>query len=79
MAYIGKITDTSSVTGLIGSTLFGTCATAAGTAAKVGTLADFDALIHGVTVHLKMTYSNTAVLSRTTTRLWRWGNGHTTG
>ena len=60
MAYIGKITDTSSVTGLIGSTLFGTCATAAGTAAKVGTLADFDALIHGVTVHLKMTNSNTA-------------------
>lgn len=60
MAYIGKITDTSSVTGLIGSTLFGTCATAVDTVAKVGTLADFDALIHGVTVHLKMTYSNTA-------------------
>lgn len=60
MSYVGKITDTSGVTGLVGSTLYGTCATGASTAAKVGTLSDFDQLIPGVTIHLKMTNSNTA-------------------
>lgn len=60
MAYIGKITDTDGTTGLIGSTLYGTCATEAATVAKVGTLADFDTLITGVTIHIKFTYSNTA-------------------
>lgn len=60
MAYVGKITDTDGVTGLIGSTLYGTCATAADTVAKVGTLSDFDTLITGVTIHIKFTYSNTA-------------------
>lgn len=60
MPYIGKITDTSGSTGLIGSTLYGTCTTDANTAAKVGTLSDFDTLITGVTIHIKFTNTNTA-------------------
>lgn len=59
MAFIGKITDTSGVTGLIGSTLYGTCDTAAATAAKVVTLSDFDKLMVGITVHVRFKYSNT--------------------
>jgi hypothetical protein len=59
MSYIGK-TTVDGTTHLVGSTLYGTCDTAAGTAAKVATLADFDELITGVTVHIKFTYSNTA-------------------
>lgn len=43
----------------IASTLYGTCATAAGTAAKVVTCANFDTLITGVTIHIKFTYANT--------------------
>ena len=60
MAYVGKITGTDGTTGLVGSTLYGTCSTAAGTVAKTVTLAEFDTLITGVTVHVKMTNSNTA-------------------
>lgn len=59
MGYVGKITAGGS-TALIGSTLYGTCATAAGTAAKVVTCADFNKLLDGVTIHVKFTYSNTA-------------------
>lgn len=59
MAYVSKITA-GGTTGLIGSSLYGTCTTAAATSAKVATLADFDALVTGVTVHIKFTYSNTA-------------------
>lgn len=44
----------------IGSTLYGTCATGAGTVAKVGTLANFDTLLTGVTIHIKFTNANTA-------------------
>lgn len=42
----------------VASTLYGTCATAAGTAAKVVTCANFDKLITGVTIYVKFTYSN---------------------
>lgn len=42
----------------IGSTLYGTCATAAATAAKVVTCANFDKLLTGVTIHVKFTYHN---------------------
>jgi len=58
-SYIGQIkigNDTSPV----GSMLYGTCATEAATAAKVVTLASFDTLATGVTVHVKFTNSNTA-------------------
>lgn len=40
--------------------LYGTCTTAAGTAAKVVTCSDFDSLETGVTIKVKFTYSNTA-------------------
>ena len=59
MGYVGKVTA-GGVTNLVGSTLYGTCATAAGTAAKAVTCADFDHLLTGVTVHVKFTNSNTA-------------------
>jgi hypothetical protein len=58
MSYVGKITSGGS-THLVGSTLYGTCATAAATAAKVVTCADFDQLMEGITIHVKFTYSNT--------------------
>lgn len=60
MAYIGKVTDTAGNTHLVGSMLYGTCATAAATAAKVVTCANFSKLETGVTIHVKFTYSNTA-------------------
>lgn len=60
MPYVGKIIDDDGVTGLVGSTLYGTCATAAATVAKVVTLADFDELMTGITIHVKFTNVNTA-------------------
>lgn len=42
------------------STLYGTCATEADTAAKVATCANFDHLITGVTVTIKFSVGNTA-------------------
>ena len=42
----------------IGSNLFGTCSTGAGTAAKVVALDGFDVLVEGVTIHVKFDYSN---------------------
>lgn len=59
MSYVGNVTADGS-THLVGSTLYGTCATAAGTAAKVVVCSDFDHLFTGVTIHVKFTYSNTA-------------------
>lgn len=59
MAYIAKIKDTSGVTGPVGSALYGTCSTAAATAAKVVECAAFDTLIVGVTIHVFFTNSNT--------------------
>lgn len=59
MSYVGNVTADGS-THLVGSTLYGTCSTAAGTAAKVVTCADFDHLLEGVTIHVKFTNSNTA-------------------
>ena len=44
---------------LIASSAYGTCTTAAGTAAKVVTLSNFDTLTAGVTIHVRFTYSNT--------------------
>ena len=60
MGYVGKVKDTAGTTHLVGSTLYGTCSTAAGTAAKVVTCSDFSELVTGVTIHVKFTYSNTA-------------------
>lgn len=60
MSYVGKITDTAGNTHLVGSTLYGTCTTAAATAAKVVTCSDFDKLETGVTIHVKFSNNNTA-------------------
>lgn len=45
---------------LMGSNLYGTCATATSTAAKMVTLDGFDVLVTGVTIHVKFTYANYA-------------------
>lgn len=44
---------------LIGSTLYGTCSTPIGTAAKVASLINFDHLQQGVTIQVKFTNGNT--------------------
>lgn len=59
MSYVGKVTA-GGATHLVGSTLYGTCSTAAATAAKVVTCANFDKLETGVTIHVKFTNSNAA-------------------
>ena len=58
MGYVGNV-KIGSDTHLVGSTLYGTCDTAKGTAAKVVTCANFTTLITGVTIHVKFTNSNT--------------------
>lgn len=60
MGYVGKVTDTSGTTHLVGSTLYGTCTTAASTSTKVVSCANFSELVTGVTIHVRFTYSNTA-------------------
>lgn len=59
MGYVGKVTAGGS-THLVASTLYGTCDTAAATAAKVVTCSDFNKLLTGVTIHVKFTNTNTA-------------------
>jgi hypothetical protein len=58
MSYIGNV-KVDSTTHLVGSTLYGTCSTGAGTQAKVVTCANFDKLLTGVTIHVKFDNSNT--------------------
>lgn len=60
MGTIAKITAGGS-THLVASTCYGTCTTAANTAAKVATIQDSQAftLLTGVTVHIKMSNNNT--------------------
>ena len=45
---------------LLSNALYGTCETAAATAAKVVALEGFDSLETGVTIHVNFRYSNTA-------------------
>lgn len=59
MGYLTEATVGGSDYKLAGA-LYGTCDTAAATAAKVVTLAAFDSLETGVTIRVKFTYSNTA-------------------
>lgn len=59
MAYISKKTTVNGVKP-IGSNLFGTCSTASATAQKDVTMADFDVLVSGVTIHVYFTHKNTA-------------------
>lgn len=58
MSYIGNV-KVGSATHLVGSTLYGTCNTAAGTAEKAVTCANFDQLLTGVTIHVKFDNTNT--------------------
>ena len=59
MSYGSKI-RINSVDYSIASSLYGTCSTSSGTAAKVVTCADFDTLITGVLILVKFDYTNTA-------------------
>ena len=60
MSYAGVFTDKNNVDHPVTSVLYGTCATAADTAAKVVTCADFDTLMAGVTIRVKFANGNTA-------------------
>ena len=57
MGYISDVT-VGGVNYPVGSSLYGTCDTAASTAAKVVTMANFDTLKTGVTIHVLFTYGN---------------------
>ena len=59
MGYIGKVAA-GGATHLIGSTLYGTCATLADIPEKTVSCSDFTTLFTGVTIHVKFTNSNTA-------------------
>jgi hypothetical protein len=61
MGYITKIKINNNSALSLASSLFGTCATAAATAAKVVTCSEFNQLVTGVTIHVKFTNANTAV------------------
>lgn len=58
-SYIAQVNDGTN-TVPVGSSLYGTCSTAASTASKVVTMSNFDTLINGVTIHVKFTNTNTA-------------------
>ena len=60
MSYIAKLKTPDGTSYPIGCALYGTCTTAAATAAKVAVIDGFDTLETGVTVFIKFTYSNTA-------------------
>ena len=59
MGYVGKVNAGGSEH-LVGSTLYGTCDTAASASTKVVTCPDFTDLIEGVTIHVKFTYGNSS-------------------
>jgi len=57
MSYIGNV-KVDSATHLVGSTLYGTCNTAAGTKEKAVVCTNFDKLLTGVTIHVKFDNTN---------------------
>ena len=57
MSYIGNV-SVDGTTHLVGSTLYGTCTTAASTAIKEVTLPNLDLILEGVTIHVKFSYTN---------------------
>lgn len=63
MSYLGKIKIDGGGQLPIASTLYGICESSAGAYAKEVTLNNFDAIIHGATVHIKFTNGNTAQLT----------------
>lgn len=60
MSYAGIFTDKNNTDHPVTSALYGTCDTAATTAAKVVTCADVDVLTSGMTIRVKFTNANTA-------------------
>lgn len=60
MSYSGKFKDKNNNLHPVTSVLYGTCDTAAATAAKVVTCSDFDTLMTGVTIRVKFANVNTA-------------------
>ena len=60
MSYAGIFTDKNNADHPVTTTLYGTCDTAAATAAKVVTCADVDVLTSGMTIRVKFTNANTA-------------------
>ena len=60
MSYVGNVKIGSNAAEPVASSLFGTCTTAAGTAAKEVDLANFDYLLEGVTIKVRFENSNTA-------------------
>ena len=60
MSYSGKFKDKNNNLHPVTSVLYGTCDTAAATAAKVVTCSDFDTLMTGVTIRVKFANANTA-------------------
>lgn len=60
MSYSGKFKDKNNNLHPVTSVLYGTCDTAAATAAKVVTCADFDTLMTGVTIRVKFDNANTS-------------------
>ncbi|MBO6078237.1 MAG: hypothetical protein J6P66_05735 [Bacteroidaceae bacterium] len=60
MSYAGIFTDKNNADHPVTSTLYGTCDTAAATAAKVVTCADVDVLTSGMTIRVKFANANTA-------------------
>lgn len=59
MAYVAKVKNENDNVP-VGHTLYGTCATAANTAAKEVVMPDFSSIVDGVTIKVKFTNSNTA-------------------
>ena len=59
MGFVGKV-RIASVDNLVGTTLYGTCDTAAASTPKHATITGLDTLMTGLTVKIKFTYGNTA-------------------
>lgn len=59
MSYVGQVVS-SGDTHLVASTLYGVCSSISSESTKIVTLADYDELIVGTTIHVKFIYTNTA-------------------
>lgn len=59
MSYVGRV-SAANAEHFVASTAYGVCGTAAGTAAKVVVMEDFDTLLTGITIQVLFQNSNTA-------------------
>lgn len=67
MSYISELQVDNGNVIPIGSSLYGICNTIALSSAKIITLNNFDNLVNGVTIHVKFTYGNVAILNNSFT------------